>query len=301
VVAALLLLFEKTTEIQAAEISCPGGTIEPGSLNKVVVERFGLPQPTKPICSYVLLKGEIVAGDFEAFRSMLQQTEPYVHTIALLSPGGDVADSLKIGHLIRERMLETEAPFRVGDNNRLYGINGQTLCTGDQCYCASACFFIWSAGIKRHGDAIIVHRPRDVSGSFGRKQAARASAEYNALLDKVSNYLLQMDVPAPIVAYMNSISWNNALYIPEEQITSHLDGYVPSVHEWLIADCGATSKQEDDDWEQLTAKRGFYKMALSPSEQAYLDLLNHKGDKIRECNSQKILRERIRLTNESPL
>jgi hypothetical protein len=59
-------------------------------------ERMGLPVPTKSVCVNLLLTGEIVAGDFYTFYSMLRKNEPDVDRVTLISAGGDVAESLKI-------------------------------------------------------------------------------------------------------------------------------------------------------------------------------------------------------------
>jgi hypothetical protein len=284
--AMSMILICQIGQIQAAEIWCDSRE------DKEYAERLGLPPTEKPYCSVMYLKGQIVPGDFAAFKSKLRANEPYVALVGLFSPGGDIQEALKIGALIRERMLTTLTGFRAGDRNVF--LSG--VCT-ENCHCASACFFIWSAGIERSGNALIVHRPHNISGTFGRKRAAAASSEYTALLGSVGNYLLQMDVPAAIIADMNAISSNNASYVPRQQIETYLEGYVPGIHEWLITDCGALSQQEDDDWDKLAMKGS----NRTSSDEAYYNLINQKRDTIRLCQFRKIARERMRLVKDSPL
>jgi hypothetical protein len=96
------------------------------------------------------------------------------------------------------------------------------------------------------------------------------------LLGVVSNYLLRMDVPLGIIADMMSIQ------------------------EWLIAECGAMTRQEDDDWRQLDLKKYVYKN-IETLEEAYLNILKEKRVTISKCEYRKLSRERMRLVKDSPL
>lgn len=62
---------------------------------------------------YIQLKGEIERGDAEQFLSMLTQLNESgspVERLILLSKGGDVAEALSIGRIVREAFIFTYAP-----------------------------------------------------------------------------------------------------------------------------------------------------------------------------------------------
>jgi hypothetical protein len=88
-------------------------------------------------------------------------------------------------------------------------------------------------------------------------------------------------------------------YIPEDQVKTYLNGYVPAIQEWLIADCGATTEEEDEDLDRLIAK--IVRKEMQPSERRHLDLLSEKQRNISKCEYTKLFRERMRLAKESPL
>jgi hypothetical protein len=63
-------------------------------------------------CGEIHIQGEIVAGDYQRFRSLLRFAEPWAFRVTLNSPGGNVAEALAIGRLIRQRLLAASAPNR---------------------------------------------------------------------------------------------------------------------------------------------------------------------------------------------
>jgi len=103
------------------------------------------------------LSGELKRNDARSFRELMERDGGRVHTIYLDSPGGSLADGLRIGELIRARNLATRVPAKAE--------------------CASACVFILAGG-----------RVREVEqgGKVGVHMAsALSSDEYVARLKKV--------------------------------------------------------------------------------------------------------------------
>jgi hypothetical protein len=77
----------------------------------------------------VLLNGTIATGDAKRFEEWLASRAKPPSRIALNSPGGDVADALEIGRLIRGKGLETRL-----DRNAI---------------CLSACPYVLAGGLER--------------------------------------------------------------------------------------------------------------------------------------------------------
>ena len=79
--------------------------------------------------------------------------------LELASPGGNLGAAIKIGRQVRALHISTSAPLvRRGPPARC--LPTLTLRDEKNCLCASACFFIWTAGSERSGERIFVHRPR---------------------------------------------------------------------------------------------------------------------------------------------
>ena len=189
----------------------------------------------------IVMRGEIQEGDYAELHSILAVAEPHANAIFLVSKGGNVAEAMKIGELVRQRLLATFAPI-VRDQLRNLQISRGDVCTGEKCICASACFLIWAAGVERLGTEIMVHRPRDASGTFGSKPVAQASEQYRDTLSRIDHYLRRMEVPPNVIEMMRSTPSNDISPLPFEVAVSMETP--PSIKEWLIPDCGAMTSQE---------------------------------------------------------
>jgi len=98
-----------------------------------------------PADKTAMLTGEIVKGDDDKFRSLLEWAP--VRRLVLDSQGGDYLTALDIGHQVYMQGIATIAPM-------------ENICDDSptqSCICASACFFIWAAGRPRYGDMVVVH------------------------------------------------------------------------------------------------------------------------------------------------
>lgn len=197
-------------------------------------------RPSPDTCDEVLIKGEITPGDSKKFADFIQLHQPFIERILLWSPGGSVSEALSIGRLVRKAMLETKAPHEIylppRGNGTLEGFAGHLkICRGQTCHCASACFLIWAAGIKRSGNAIGLHRPSIHSTEFADLSPDRAAGLYRLLNKDVDEYLTQMEVPRRFIEAMMDPSSTEIRWLDFDEGKSMED--VPSISEWLNAAC----------------------------------------------------------------
>lgn len=116
-----------------------------------------------------MLNGEIMSSDIAAVTAALRQGCP---TFYINSPGGDVDTALEIGKRIRAAAI----PVAVGSHDA----------------CASACVFLYAAGVQRvpYGP-VYIHRPYllGTGGSYTQTQATYADLDR-----RVRAYLKSMNV-----------------------------------------------------------------------------------------------------------
>jgi hypothetical protein len=218
--------------------------IDPGRL---LAQWNQLLQNKGELCLSVLLRGEIRAGDYSKIQRLIGSG---VMHIDLISPGGDLTEAMKIGRLVRSHFIETEAPkfFKnlVGGSFLGNGVNGDRACEGPDCVCASACFFVWAAGVDREGTAVGLHRPSFRSDYDGT--AADAELQYARAVKEARDYLEEMEVPTGYVDLLmrtksKEIVVLGALHDGEGSLDD-IVGYPPSIDEWLDTYCIALTPQE---------------------------------------------------------
>lgn len=135
------------------------------------------------IAGAILIHSEIKKGDFADFvkaADTLSQTlrdraadhVPFI-VVKLDSPGGDVAEAMQIGRIIRRRFMNTMVE--------------------DQRECASACILILAAGVARMPQPsarIGLHRPKFDPEYFANLAPQEAHAKYNSLVENLRKYLI---------------------------------------------------------------------------------------------------------------
>src|ERR1035437_9539673 len=112
-IPVLLLFFLQGSSAHAAKISCADVWSEttPGFDENVLTERFPSGRrPTPDSCRTIYIEGTIVSSDAAQFQQLLRQNHPFVSTVILNSPGGNVAASIEIGELVRKYFLITVVP-----------------------------------------------------------------------------------------------------------------------------------------------------------------------------------------------
>jgi hypothetical protein len=188
--------------------------------------------------SYLLLSGEIQKGDAEKLANVLVLSHPFGTQLYLDSPGGDVEESLQIAALVKALHVNTVVA------------GGGT--------CASACFFIFLAGDSHvapgTGDGRLVrssfgylglHRPHLKLGPAKEGGSKDAEARQHDVMQKISTYLRNEDVPQRLIDLMMSRSSNEIYWMTQDDI-DQLGSFSPSLEELLISRCGYSRNMIQD-------------------------------------------------------
>lgn len=224
-----------------------------------------------------VLEGEIRLGDYDRFVDQLLHGG-LGETLWLNSSGGDAFEAMKIGQLIRDLRMETHAPDRIG--MKTFCLNYPKGTNLQQCNCASACFLIFVAGVKREGNHLGVHRvfPRhEHLKSMSPDEAANLS---RVATREVSNYLKEMGVPIHFTERLAVIPSNQIEWITTEDIGRFFSGYIPEYSEWIAAKCPDNSKLLDEAQPFLRKKKS---QTLSVGEERRLQEIINAIDASTTC------------------
>jgi hypothetical protein len=250
----------------------------------------------------VIVEGKIEAGDYDKLRSIYGergQNEfslglPEVKVLSLASPGGDLAEAMKIGQLVRALKLITNVPPRAGSNSTLGLANEHRLKNPKANYmCASACFFIFVAGVKRTddvglGDAILgVHRPYLSDGDLRSLGGDQAIALASRLRATVENYLKEMSVPAKYADMMFAVPKDEVRWIGEADFRDDLEGVIPELKDWLSARCDERTDVEKALWKKMMADpRPLGQQSVA--ERSLFDMMEKKMSRVRGCEDEAL-------------
>jgi len=249
-------------------------------------------------CLDLLLRGNIVRGDFEKISNLTRRPN-IVRRVFLVSQGGIVSESIRIGELLRNLGVETIAPDLLTHEvvgNRvarratpyiyLAGPNildHSLICSGSQnCICASACVLVWASGINRTGNHLGLHRPSFSDQGSGNLSLQDAQELYRRTEISMRSYLSRMEIPDHMInIIMNTDS--RRLFIPVLSITEFYSGNwgggrPRSIEEWVRLYCPARSEP--------TSAADFLEEARTYSEENY----RVEG----RCNSKLWMAERAR-------
>ena len=126
--------------------------------------------------------------------------------------------------------------------------------------CASACFFVFVAGIERAVDpsmfgAILgIHRPYFSEADLKAATSDEAIASTTRTRAVVESYLKEMGVPAKYADEMFSISKNDIRWISNDEVQADFDGFIPELKDWVDARCDKRSDAEKYLWTHLQGK-----------------------------------------------
>ena len=180
--------------------------------------------------SGILIEGEISAGDFEKFQAQVLKRQN-IDPVWLASPGGDVLEAMRIGELVRELKLSVWAPSK---NGLLFPVIGNAL----NSVCASACFYIYAAGVQRSGEVIGIHRPYFSQSTLSKLSLNEAANAQVAALELSKSFLTKAGVPSAIVERIGAIASDKVSWLAEDELT-RLNGFIPEFDEWFKAKCAA--------------------------------------------------------------
>jgi hypothetical protein len=208
--------------------------------------------PDRSCKAKLYLSGEIVAGDYERFREELRARGPDLRIVQLWSsPGGNLDEAMKIGRLIRKLWIETRLAHWISPRIAVMGVRwdgdkSAITVTPDNAVCASACAFIWVAGVPRSGNAqLIIHRPYFDPKHFAGLDASEATQRFNQLQEEARAYLAEMNVGPDMWETMKSIPSNRGLELDKFYLAQNVAELVPAMEEWTAAKCGRLSEKEE--------------------------------------------------------
>jgi len=204
----------------------------------------------------VVIEGEINQGDFRDLEVLLKEKGPLVDTVFLYSSGGDAKEAMKIGRMLRELEVTTEAPgVTIEEVKGEWEVVPECRFTPPRnqanCVCYSSCFLVWVAGINRRGSYLGVHRPRFNQDYYASLSSADAQREYGEMLDEVKEYLKNFSVPQELKEKMVSTP-SHEIY--RFEANRELKGFVPAYDELLTAKCGAMPRAEEKRYWLLKTK-----------------------------------------------
>ena len=190
--------------------------------------RVPMVSPTRSM-SGIMIEGEIIAGDYAKFEKMVMQIfNPGV--VWLASPGGDLVEARKSdGLLVRELKLSVWVPSK-------HGLLFPIVNAKQNAVCASACFFIYAAGVDRRGEVLGIHRPYFSMMAY-QKMGLDEAARKQATAMKISaDYLKDMGVSSGVIERMNNISSEKIVWLNDGEV-SDMTGFIPEYTEWFKANC----------------------------------------------------------------
>ncbi len=228
--------FERLFRSMAIFVACVLGSTTGGAAE------FRL-DPSRASAAGAVLEGKIEAGDFDKFKNFILNGDNPVE-IYLASPGGDLAEAMKIGLLMRILKLSTVVPSKTLTNqNRAAVVARHNLKDPKANYeCASACFFIFVAGIHRSSDdlgpAILgIHRPSLSANDLKKLNVDQAAAADDRTRRTIEKYLNVMDVPAKYAEDMYSVPKGKIQWIRNDEFETDFAGFILDLRGWVKTRC----------------------------------------------------------------
>jgi hypothetical protein len=189
--------------------------------------------------AYLYIIGKIEPGDAGRVRDTIKRYGAGIEALMLRSPGGSMYDSIEIGTLASDLMLNTFAPYApnyCANEDARWGI------AGAPCTCVSGCFLIWMGGVNRYGTVVGMHRPWDMSGTMGRSDYQDAAALYKKWIGDLDVYLTKMELPQAYFAkFISTVRSGDMRMLSGEELLQLNEN--PSKGEWLSNRCGQWTTQ----------------------------------------------------------
>jgi hypothetical protein len=257
--------------------------------------------------STVVLEGQIEVGDYDKLRDFLVANRDYgtssgpacfaeyldgcPEEIYLASPGGDVAEAMKIGRLIRALGWATIAPSRTDNSKAGASLHQHEIDQYDLEYpqsnfmCASACFFAFVGGVYRDTalpplpPVIGIHRPYLSPERLRELTGGQAIATGNLTRETIEKYLKELGVATKYIDQMFSVPKDQILWINDDDFDADFRGFIPSLRDWVEAKCKLT------DVEKI-ALEAIQKKPSDKRTQAEWDVSKQLSNKQWNCEQQ---------------
>jgi hypothetical protein len=176
----------------------------------------------------VTIEGPIAPGDFKKFASLVLDAKASV--VWLASAGGNLSEALRLGALIRQLALEVRAPIdRTQPLVRLRDPENNT--------CASACFFLYVAGVRRQGSVLGIHKPSLPADEYFSLGLDGSVAAHRRIQEATADYLEHMGVPSRYAAMMMAANSSEMIWLTPEDIARDLTGVAAGYEVWLQGPC----------------------------------------------------------------
>jgi len=223
----------------------------------------------------LILEGKIVRGDYVKLRGFLGDKAIFDKIsggVFLASPGGDVAEAIRIGRLIRVLGLSTEAPSgeHHGWKPGLSAIDADDLRDPRHNYaCASACFLLFVAGVHRNvnwAGRVGIHRPFRLQGNSALPRADEDPFIDTAVRAAIERYLREMDVPEKYVNFMFAIPSARVRWISQRELETDLDGFIPKLKEIVDRQCRGEASTTEKNMADCRADVGVRLRSALPAE-----------------------------------
>jgi len=159
-------------------------------------------------CVALSMIGKIEPGDSEKLEKRVREIEGVktpsirlrVGMLKLSSPGGDLAEAMRIGRHLRSRQIST---FVTPDAS-----------------CASACVFILAAGVNRIAFGPVVIHSFFVPGLLGSGEYAKTSKILDKAVSESDAYFREMRVSRTLVDAMLQIQHSDAKELSIEELSA---------------------------------------------------------------------------------
>jgi hypothetical protein len=192
------------------------------------------PSLSTPFSNGAVLQGEIKRGDCRKLRDFAYKHWPA--RIYLASPGGSLTEALELGRLVRALKLQTFVPvIRKGELRERQAAEHKVLEPDTNLKCASACFFVFVAGIYRSQDyrfgvpLLGIHKPFLSEKELEKLTGDQAISTARQVRVIVESYLKEMGVAAKYVDEMFSIPKDEVRWISSREFTSDFKGIIPEL------------------------------------------------------------------------
>lgn len=295
-------LVGQVRELDAAQVTClQSYPAEPMPEDRAKRQWPSGYRPSKGACWAALIRGKIETGDFERFRDFYREHHRALHMVYLVSPGGDVDAAMSIGRLLRKYLVQVFAPTRHPTRQGLLQVlpgplmSGSPvvyLCRDPTCVCASACALVLFGAVVRQG-TVGLHRPRITDPEFSSLPASEATTLYRRVLQLISHYLEEMEVPHHLVDAMLATGSSDIRWV---DIGTDAPNHPPSFAEWLEASCGSISANERFEFLIfMVRKTQPGAQQLTQVEELLFEGLRRKLDKYDNCTELLLRASRDRL------
>jgi hypothetical protein len=201
-------------------------------------------QITRSWGTAITIEGPIEPGDCQKIVDLLRKEGARI--VFLASPGGSLSEAMAIGRLVRTLKLSTDVPGYMDTEvpehadrehakkiAKLYHV----IDFDHNFMCASACFFIFIAGIERYNQGthplLGVHKPYLLDSELNNMSDDQALSYSKNIRQVVDSYLREMGVSHKYSDVMFSIPANKIRWISDDEFTNDLEGLIPELQEWV--------------------------------------------------------------------